>query len=63
MPKTLTGFDAWLARVDAHISRLSGLGHEDVADQPWYDWWEDGLSPAEAAENALEDEGFPFGEE
>lgn len=57
-------FEKWLSEVNAVIEKLCGLGYEDIADKPWWDWWEDGVSPREAAEEALAEEGFPVeGEE
>ena len=61
MPRART-FDAWMAEVDAALLALTGeiTSHLDIADQPWRDWFNDELSPEEAAEEALEEEGFPF---
>jgi len=53
------GFEKWMEKVDAVIGRLvGGLSHEDLADQTWRDWYNDGVTPKEAAEMALEYEGF-----
>ena len=49
-------FVEWLDAVDAHLRRRIGLGHRDLADQSWHDWFEDGLEPAEAAQQVLEEE-------
>jgi hypothetical protein len=51
-------FDKWLGKVDSHISALCGLSHFDLADRPYYDMFEGGCTPQEAAEEALEYEGF-----
>jgi hypothetical protein len=56
-------FPQWLKEVDREIGKLCGLSHNDLADQPWHDWYDDEMSPAEAAESALADEGFPFGDD
>jgi Family of unknown function (DUF5419) len=53
-------FGEWLTQVDRAIAGYCGLTHRDIADQPWRDWFDDEVPPKEAAEMALEDEGFPF---
>lgn len=53
-------FKQWMAQVNREVSRIAGLSVYDLADQPFRDWYEDGLTPAEAAEETLMDEGFPF---
>ena len=55
-------FWTWLGQADRQLLALCGLTHLDLADQTWRDWYEDGVTAAEAARSALEDEGFPFGE-
>lgn len=51
-------FEAWMARVDAHVQRLAGVGYRDLADWQWYDAWSAGESPSTAARLALADELF-----
>lgn len=51
-------FDAWMTRVDQAVTRKTGLSVHDLADQCFADWFEDGLTPAQAARLALADEGF-----
>jgi hypothetical protein len=53
-------FEEWMAKVDRVIAAHCGLGSGDLADQTYWDWWNDGVSPRDAAEMTLEDEGFPF---
>lgn len=53
-------FAQWLKEVDGVIGGICGLGHNDIADQTWYDWFADGYSPEEAAQEALENEGFAY---
>lgn len=53
-------FNTWMKRVDAQLISIAGVSSGDLADQMWWDWMADGLTPAEAARLALEDEGFPF---
>ncbi|MEZ5586275.1 MAG: hypothetical protein R3E46_04305 [Sedimenticolaceae bacterium] len=48
----------WLCKVDVEIKRVAGIGVFDLADQPYADWFDDGLTPQEAAREALELEGF-----
>ncbi|AEJ93342.1 hypothetical protein SEA_KIPPER29_94 [Mycobacterium phage Kipper29] len=50
-------FKSWLGYVDAHMYRRYGVTHDDVADQTWWDWWNDGVSPVDAAQEAFEN-GF-----
>lgn len=53
-------FNAWMKSLDREVLALSGLTSSDLADQPFMDWYQDGVDPVEAAEMTLEDEGFPF---
>jgi hypothetical protein len=39
------------------------MRHTDIADQTWRDWYESDMSPDEAAEEALDNEGFPLDDE
>jgi hypothetical protein len=51
MPKK--DFTTWLAEVDAALEVAVGLSTGDLVDQPYYDWYEGGTSPAAAARRAL----------
>jgi len=51
-------FKKWMDRVDLDLIGECGLTHADIADQPWWDWFDSGLSAKEAANQALESEGF-----
>lgn len=53
-------FDAWMGRVDRAVMTRAGVSVFDLADQPYWDLWRDGVDPRDAAAAALEDEGFPF---
>lgn len=53
-------FDQWFAQVDQEIWLICGLGADDLADCPYRDWYNDGITPKEAARRALKNEGFPF---
>jgi Family of unknown function (DUF5419) len=48
----------WMHKVDRALLKRCGLTSRDLADQCYADWFDDGMSPAEAAELVLEDEGF-----
>ncbi|RMD98394.1 MAG: hypothetical protein D6816_16270 [Bacteroidetes bacterium] len=52
-------FKEWMRQVDRELIRKSGLSSRDLADQTYWDWFFDGISPEEAAEETLENEGFP----
>lgn len=53
-------FAQWMRAVDEAVYATAGVSVHDLADQPFRDWYEDGLTPQEAAEETLIDEGFPF---
>lgn len=46
-------FEAWYAKVDAAMTASAGLGPDDLPDQPYYDWFEGGYTPTQAAREAL----------
>ena len=47
-----TKYEDWLTEVDELITNLVGLGVSDLPYAPWYDCYEDGLSPREAIKEA-----------
>ena len=51
-------FKRWMELVDDEMVRESSLTSMDIGDKNWFFWFEDGTSPKEAAQRALEDEGF-----
>jgi hypothetical protein len=55
---TTDTFGKWMRAVDVAVMRVIGLSIHDLADQPFRDWYEDGITPTQAARLALEDEGF-----
>lgn len=55
-----TGFENWLARVDAELLGICGLTHSDLADWTYADAFLDGVTPREAAESVLEENDFPM---
>lgn len=54
---TKTEFDTWLDKVDALFRKRTGLSIHDMPDWCWSDFYDDGLTPAEALAVARED-GF-----
>ncbi|MFW7270273.1 hypothetical protein ACMAUO_20350 [Gluconacetobacter sp. Hr-1-5] len=54
------GFHGWMRAVDRAIWRRTGLGVFDLPDRCWRDAYEEQIPPAEAAQEALEDEGCPL---
>lgn len=53
-----TPWQTWLLEVSEIVAREAGVGIDDLEDQPYRDWYEDGLTPVEAAEEVLEAVGF-----
>lgn len=51
-------FDAWMTKVDSKVIRTVGLSVHDLADQPFRDWYDDDMTPDEAAQLALAGEGW-----
>lgn len=49
-------FGLWLHLVDRQLRRKVGLTHRDLVDWTWRDAFEDGLTPREAALEALEND-------
>ena len=48
-------FLEWKARVNAVISRKTGgLTSDDLPDCMYHDWYDEGMTPAEAANEAVE---------
>lgn len=46
-------FEKWCSRVDSLLSIHTGLGRDDLPDQPWQRWYEQRLRPIRAANRAL----------
>jgi len=51
-------WEEWKAQVNREVSNIAGLDADDLADQPYYDWYEDGVRPKTAAKRALKDNGW-----
>lgn len=56
-----SAFDAWMKQVDSKMVGMSGLGASDLPDQPYADWFEDGMSASEAAQLSLSDTADEMG--
>ena len=54
---------AWMRGIDLVIQGICGCSSSDLADQPYREWFESGMSCREAALDALADDGFPFGDD
>lgn len=54
-------FGLWLALVDQRLSRTFGIGLFDLADWPIRDAYDDGLSPKDAAQLALDSDDLYAG--
>jgi len=46
-------FALWMALVDRRVVRRVGLGVLDLSDANYHDWYDDGVTPAQAAELAV----------
>jgi hypothetical protein len=53
-------FQKWMKAVNRCVIMRCGASADDLADQPYQDWFESQMDPQEAALFALEDEGFPL---
>lgn len=51
-------FDSWMSAVDKAVKRQIQFGYSDLADYPFRDAFNDGLSPDEVASDLLSREGF-----
>ena len=48
-------FNDWMKEVDTCVSKSLGfgLGVYDLPDCPFYDWFDDGMTPKQAARKAI----------
>ena len=53
-------FREWMQQVDLELTMRCGLNHDDLSDQPWRDWYDDGMSATEAVNDFFINEGLPF---
>ena len=56
-------FKVWLRHVDRQVSKKCGLGCMDLPDIDYWNLWNDGVEPRDAAFEVLEEAGFPLDEE
>jgi hypothetical protein len=54
-------FKKWMAEVDISVGARAFVSAYDLPDQPYRDWFEEGMPPDEAAVLALEDAGYEDG--
>ncbi len=52
------GFHGFMRVVNARIGRRALVGVMDLPDRNWWDLYDDGADPIEAADEALAEEGF-----
>ena len=50
----------WIAEVDRIIGRRIGISVHDLADFQIWDNWNDGVTPAEGADVALDNDDLPW---
>lgn len=53
-------FREWKEEVNRVVLKIASVGCDDLADKSYWDMWDSGENPTEAAMEVLEDEGFPF---
>ncbi len=46
-------FEAWMTKVDEALERKTMLTSGDLPDCAYWDWFDDGVTPARAAERAF----------
>jgi hypothetical protein len=56
-----TAFKKWMAEVDGAVGARAFVSAYDLPDQPYRDWFEDGMSADEAAVAVLVDAGYGDG--
>lgn len=51
-------FEQWMQAVDNILEHEIEVSHDDLADQPYYVWFEEGVSPKVAAKRAMKADGY-----
>lgn len=51
-------FEQWMKAVDNILEHEIELTYKDLADQPYYEWYENNVSPKTAARRVMKEEGF-----
>jgi hypothetical protein len=54
-------FKKWMSEVDIAVAARAFVSVYDLPDQPYRDWFEDGMSADEAVVAVLEDSGYGDG--
>lgn len=49
----MKNFDVWMKAVNQQLILICGMSSDDLADCPYSDWWEDGMSVKGAARKAI----------
>ena len=52
-------FKEWLKQVDAQMMDIAGCTSRDISDWWYYDAYDEGMHPRDAAKEALLKDGFP----
>jgi hypothetical protein len=55
-------FEEWLNEVNRHVMETIDIGIEDLTEQPYTEWWQEGRTPEEGALLALEDNNYSWGD-
>lgn len=53
-------FNEWLAEIQRHVWRISGVSIHDLGDWTYRDSYDDGEDPLDVAREVLADNGFPL---
>ncbi len=46
-------YENWSKDLDQQVQALCGMSYQDLPDQPYHDWYDDGKSPKQAARTAV----------
>ena len=47
--------EQWMRALDRAVGQRVGVSVHDLSDQPFRDWYDDGITPAQAARLAIQD--------
>ena len=53
-------YDEWMAAVDAAVRKIADVSVHDLPDWNSRDAYDDGVTPQEAAEDVLDQEGWDY---
>jgi hypothetical protein len=54
----MDSFVEWMKKVNRVVVSVAGLSVRDLPDQPFREWFDEGMDAHEAAELTLEDSGY-----